>query len=82
MTEYVALLLEALQARVHVVDVAGDLAQVVIEPSGIEAAAQHVIAQLQRIVVGIEAVEVQLLGQGDGILHPLRIGHIRWPKVC
>ena len=47
-----------------------------IEAGGVEAAAQDVIAELQRIVVRVEAVEVQLLGQLTGILHRLRVGHV------
>ena len=62
--------------HVDVVDVAGDLAEIVIEARGVEAAAEDVIAELQRIVVRIEAVDVDLLGEGDGVLYGLRVGHV------
>ena len=43
------------QAHVHIVDVAGDQSQVVIEASGEEAAARNVVAELRGVVVGVEA---------------------------
>ncbi len=67
--------LGGVEADIDGVDVAGDLAQIVIKARGVEAAAEDVVAKLERVVVGVEAVELELFGEGHGILHRFLIGN-------
>src|ERR1700683_3144606 len=68
--------LRCFHADVDVVDVSSYLAQIVVKAGGIEAATKYVIAQLYGVIVGIETVEVQLLGQRHRVLHRLGVGNV------
>ena len=51
------------------------LAQIDAEPRRIEPAAQHRIAELQRVVIRIGALQRHVLGEHDAILHAAGVGH-------
>ena len=57
------------QFFVNVIDVTRFFPQIAVKARGIEAAAQNVIGQLQRIVVRIKAIHGNFFGQCDLVLN-------------
>ena len=53
----------------HRVNISVHLPQFVVQPRGVESPAQYVIAQLDRIIIRVETIHSQLLGEHHRVLH-------------
>ena len=53
------------------------LAQIAIQAGRVKTAAEDVVAELQRVIIGVGAGELQAFGEGHFVLHAAGVGHVR-----